>query len=182
MHFVSTTQVNVKEWCKSAYPSREEEADVKRVETVLCNYIRYITFACDSYRTYPEKVVLGGSTAKNTCVKGRFDLDVVVFISKFDPKQMEAYKSEAKERLNMHIGSQVTWLDSTPVALCFVYKGFCFLYLTRDSSSTSTIDTLLVFTSRLECGPVVHWRQSSSSYNCNRLQQPKHALLHGVLR
>ncbi len=128
MHFVSTTQVNVKEWCKSADPSPQEKADVKRVERELCDSIRYAYFPCDSRNNskQPAKVVLGGSTAKNTYVKGRFDLDVVVFISGFDPKQMEVYKSKAREHLDTRIATPITWLVSTPAALCFVYKGFVF--------------------------------------------------------
>lgn len=51
---------------------------------------------------HPQQVYLGGSYKKHTCLRGSYDVDLVIFIHDFDPDSMEQYKDAARRGLTFH--------------------------------------------------------------------------------
>eukprot|EP00040_Diaphanoeca_grandis_P044657 m.271508 g.271508 ORF g.271508 m.271508 type:complete len:392 (-) comp96056_c0_seq1:159-1334(-) len=113
------SEENVKQFCVSAKPSDDEKSTIdsvfRHVESGLMQ---------SNYHYHPrldiQKIVQGGSTAQGTSVKGRFDLDVVVFVKDFASQKMDIYKKEAKSRLS---DRGFTWLRETPAASVYKYEG-----------------------------------------------------------
>ena len=106
------TEQNVREWCKSAEPSKEEQRNAQRVIDEVKRQLFHFASSF-GYYTRP-KVVCGGSVAKDTNIKGQFDVDMVVFLDKFDPLKMGEYKTKARQ----HMGN-AKWLRDTPAGSTF---------------------------------------------------------------
>ena len=116
------TEQNVKEWCAAATPSKDELDKMRRVEAEFVEALgSWSVRAGHSYTYERVKVVPAGSTQKGTSVKGRFDLDVVVFIPEFNPSKMDEYQREAHKRLQGR-PSRVERVRNTPAGSSFKYE------------------------------------------------------------
>ena len=102
---------NIHEWCNSAVPSEEELRTIEEAK-------RFFTQSLYICGCWTESIHVGGSTAKQTSVKGRFDMDVVIFLPTFDASKMVDYKKAYRDR-SRH---RIEWIRDTPAGSTFKFR------------------------------------------------------------
>jgi hypothetical protein len=115
------TGEDVVKYCKAGKPSPQEQ---KLFETVVHDVKQLVqNVNGSSFGYYNTKtVVQGGSSIKGTSVKGRSDIDLVLFLQNFESGKMQKYMDDMRSHLQSR-NSNIRWGKTTRAGLKFEIFG-----------------------------------------------------------